>query len=465
MTEGAFILGFADAFYGSGSRPDMDRGLPWGALVGKPTKARISKQMSGYLMLYAAVQIRAAQGPEARWYECYDKESKTYINTVALLGPVAPYMLAADLLCRANLQGEEGKYGMFGELKLIAGSEEYRKNRHENWARMAKDPLVISMFGDGMFREYQKALFGTTFRTGIGLDMVQELEDDMRYAMNEPVEETFLAPGFNKAFARFMANYTNTFMVSMGEVRDVFSTINPDYELIHDTNSLTNSFDLYVAKSLRSWPISLEGKYLGLFQGPEGVELLATDATQREALRREGRDVTQVTGFGATERERIVDRELIRLDIPKFKAYPSFRKMPSLNRKANALYAEYTNKVIRPYLESAEYQNMPNTQESALEQRVMLEKLFLSMRTTVNDALAEMAASEYNRSDLTEKKQNTIESELLFLYKMKYDRFPDSKQRLAENMFKRQHGGRGPAASGQNALRDLTVLINLVRKL
>ena len=43
MGEGAFILGFADAFYGSGSRPDMDRGLPWGALVGKPDKGRINK--------------------------------------------------------------------------------------------------------------------------------------------------------------------------------------------------------------------------------------------------------------------------------------------------------------------------------------------------------------------------------------------------------------------------------------
>jgi len=43
MAEGAFILGFADAFYGSGSRPDMERGLPWGALVGKTTKGRINK--------------------------------------------------------------------------------------------------------------------------------------------------------------------------------------------------------------------------------------------------------------------------------------------------------------------------------------------------------------------------------------------------------------------------------------
>ena len=43
MAEGAFILGFADAFYGSGSRPDMERGLPWGALVGKPDKGRINK--------------------------------------------------------------------------------------------------------------------------------------------------------------------------------------------------------------------------------------------------------------------------------------------------------------------------------------------------------------------------------------------------------------------------------------
>ena len=43
MAEGAFILGFADAFVGSGSRPDMDRGLPWGALIGKPDKGRINK--------------------------------------------------------------------------------------------------------------------------------------------------------------------------------------------------------------------------------------------------------------------------------------------------------------------------------------------------------------------------------------------------------------------------------------
>ena len=43
MAEGAFILGFADAFYGSGSRPDMERGLPWGMLVGDPSKGRLNK--------------------------------------------------------------------------------------------------------------------------------------------------------------------------------------------------------------------------------------------------------------------------------------------------------------------------------------------------------------------------------------------------------------------------------------
>ena len=43
MVEGAFILGFADAFVGSGSRPDMERGLPWGALIGEPDKGRINK--------------------------------------------------------------------------------------------------------------------------------------------------------------------------------------------------------------------------------------------------------------------------------------------------------------------------------------------------------------------------------------------------------------------------------------
>ena len=43
MGEGAFILGFADAFVGSGGRPDMERGLPWGTLIGKPGTGRINK--------------------------------------------------------------------------------------------------------------------------------------------------------------------------------------------------------------------------------------------------------------------------------------------------------------------------------------------------------------------------------------------------------------------------------------
>ena len=45
MGEGAFILGFADAFVGKGSDPDMESGLPWGALIGQPTKGRINKPM------------------------------------------------------------------------------------------------------------------------------------------------------------------------------------------------------------------------------------------------------------------------------------------------------------------------------------------------------------------------------------------------------------------------------------
>jgi hypothetical protein len=43
MGEGAFILGFADAFVGSASDPDMDRGIGWGALIGKPGTGRINK--------------------------------------------------------------------------------------------------------------------------------------------------------------------------------------------------------------------------------------------------------------------------------------------------------------------------------------------------------------------------------------------------------------------------------------
>ena len=149
--------------------------------------------------------------------------------------------------------------------------------------------------------------------------------------------------------------WANTFLVGGGMIRDLYSAIDPQYEKIRDTNVFTNAGDIFIANAFKSLPISDEGKYLGIFKGPEGIELVATSPTQQNELRREGRDLTQFTGLGSQVVLPAIENELIRLGIPRYKAYKSYRRQPDLNRRANALYQEYTEKIIVPYIEGTEY--------------------------------------------------------------------------------------------------------------
>ena len=428
-----------------------------------PWKKAIAKNMTGSAILYGAIQLRAAQGPEARWWEVYDKETKKHTSALALYGPFAPYMLAADLILRSNIKEEEGKYGWF-DTPIVAGTKEYQEATHENWARVIKDPLTVNMFQDSMYREYAQAVLGTTFRTGIGLDFIKGLTNDIedaRFEEREEGEVKYLTPGVRKAIARFGGNWANTFMVVGGEIRDIFAMVDPQYEKIHDSRATTNAGDLFIMTSLRSLPISDKGKYFGLVQGPKGVELLATSPTQQGELRRIGRDVTQFTGLGATEIRNEVDRELVRLNLPRYKMYKRFNQ-PDLNRRANALYQEYTQKYIVPYLNSAEYTSFPNTAKGARQQRKYLTQIFSQMRSQVSDVLLDRVATAYNRADDTAENFEKIQNEILFLLRLKFNAQGTDAKNIAVDHFKVTYG-RPPTQTGRQGVQDQLTLIQMAR--
>ena len=432
-------------------------------LVGGVNKKAISKQLTGTALLYGAIQLRAAQGPEARWWEVYNKDTKKHTNALALYGPIAPYMLAADLILRSNTKEEKGKYKWTGA-PIVAGTKEYQAKTHEDWARVVKDPLTSNVFKDGMGHDYLKAFLGTTFRTGVGLDFVKGLNDDIRDAMFQETEEggiNYWTPGVQKAIAKFGGNWANTFMVVGGEIRDIYSSIDPQYEKIRDTNAVANGADLFIATSLRSLPISDKGKYLGLVQGPEGVELVATSPTQQGELRRLDRDITQFTGLGATEIRTEVDKELARLAIPRFKMYPRYRQ-PDLNRRANALYQQYTQEQIVPYLHSDEYTSFPNTADGAREQRRYLQTLFSRMKSRVKTVLFDQTVREYNRIDIASDRFEKIQNEVLFLLKMTFDEQSDDAKNIAVDAFKNRYG-RPPQFTGQQGVQDQLTLIEMAR--
>ena len=424
------------------------------------SKEAISKNMSGMAIFYGAIQLRAAQGPEARWWEFYDKETKEHKNAIALYGPFAPYMLAADLVLRSNMNKEGGRWAM-GTVPIIAGSEAYQTEANEKWARVIKDPIVSDMFKDGMFREYAKAVFGTTFRTGIGLDFVKELQTEIQTSRMLELEENEAAMNAGmKAVAKFGGMYANTFLVGGGMIRDLYSSIDPQYEKIRDTNAVTNAGDIFIANSLKSLPISDAGKYMGLFKGPEGIELVATSPTQQEELRREGRDLTQFTGLGSQVVLPEIENELIRLDLPRYKEYKSYRRQPDLNRRANAIYQKYTAEVIVPYINGREYNSLNNDPR---RQKVVLRGLFSDMRARVSELLLQETSREYNRFFDQPEKADKVQDELIFLLRAKLDRLGKDASTLAIDAFKAAEGV-PPRVEGRGAITDMLKLIEYARR-
>ena len=430
---------------------------------------KIGKQLTGTALLYGAIQLRAAQGPEARWYEMFNKETKQFSDAMPLYGPFAPFMLAADIILRAMGFGtEEKKDGTYGikNTPLIAGTKQYRTEITSDWKRIINDPAYEQMFNEPFFRDFLKATFGTTFRTGIGLDFMKDFEDDMREATIKRGEggdiqfrDTVFNDATKRATARFLGNWANTFMVAGGEIRDFYSMVDPQYEKIRDPNVITNGFwATLAAQSLRSLPISDEGNYLGLIQGPEGIETLAMSPARREELRREGRDVTQLTGLGAQQIRSDVERELNRLDIPLYKAYKSFRAMPSLNQKSKELYQQYTVNTLSKVLFSAEY---TTKKDNALEQRLLFNKALSNMRIKVRDDLFSISAANYRRNPTDKKAQE----EVIFLLNMKFDA-SNSKdiRRLTRQTFKSRYG-RSASTTGEQGVKDMQTLISMATTL
>ena len=109
-------------------------------LFNNPARDVFSKQMTGVGMLSAAYMWRVQQGPEAEWFEI-KKNEDDYFNGKAVYGPMAPFMVAADMIYRMQT-----------------------KTMPMNW---------MQYYG----RATAEATLGSTFRTGFGLAAIDKLFD------------------------------------------------------------------------------------------------------------------------------------------------------------------------------------------------------------------------------------------------------------------------------------------------
>ena len=418
MYTHAPVIGLADVPFRAGKG--------WSKLA----KERAAKQLTGTGMLYGAIQLRAQQGADAKWWEWYDEETREYENALAFYGPFAPYMFAADLILRSNLRDET-----VGGVPLVIG-EQTRKN----WARVADSPIMQTTLEEksDTLSQFLKATFGSTFRTGTGLEMIEGLKTDL--------ETSFIGRdanygGFKRTIATFGGNYLNTFAVGMGEVRDIYGLVDPKYRVIQNPEAEINPLDLFIAKAARSLPISQEGEYFGLIKGSGGIRLGSRPArspTSRQLLTRERSGRKQLTGRGTVRTKDIVQKALDFHKIPSYRAFPKLKE-PELDAMAKDLYNEYTDEVLVPLLAGAEYRNQPETVRGGYSQKIMLNKAMTLGRKGVYDHLLRTVGLKHERmvkdgsKDVEDIKK--AENQLTFLFKLKFSELNSDQQRIGKDEY------------------------------
>tara|TARA_R110002020_G_scaffold79124_2_gene198547 strand:+ start:5709 stop:9092 length:3384 start_codon:yes stop_codon:yes gene_type:complete len=427
MYTHAPIIGLADVPF---------RAAKMGANKGFLLKQRVAKQLTGMGMLYGAIQLRAQQGPDAKWWEWYDKDTGQYENALAFYGPFAAYMFAADLILRSNFRNQKVQEltGLpSGDVPLVIG-EQTRKN----WARVADDGITQAFFTDESDTKAQflKAIFGSTFRTGTGLDMVEALARDTATNIGD---KDF--SGFKRTIAKFGGNYVNTFGVGLGEIRDIYGLVDDRYKVIRDPEAMVNHMDLFIATATRSMPISDEGYLFGLVKGPEGIAKPARSATIPGELTREGSGRKQLTGRGTKRAKDVIQRALDTHRIPRYRAFPKI-KNPELNDIAKDIYNEYSEKRLMPILASSSYRDVPETPEGGRIQKLRLLNILDLTKTQVHDEvinrvgrnLRDLQASSPEATEQIEK----LEGQLEYMFKLQFSSFSGTIRRQAELAFEKK---------------------------
>lgn len=193
------LIGFTDAIV-KGSKARAREQLP--------------KQLAGASALSMAYAWRVQQGPEAEWYEI-NKGDGNYINGKAIYGPLAPFMVAADILYRTKMLG----------LGKDTGAEV-----PQDWGKYYSKALL-------------EATLGSTFRTGLGLAGIEALY------------ETGISNTTAKDIAEWAGNTLGRFTIPTGVLKDFYGQFDPQSRMIPATRTGEEDyFDIVARAATRNMP-------------------------------------------------------------------------------------------------------------------------------------------------------------------------------------------------------------------
>ena len=437
----------------------LDPALFGRAFVGKQRsqgeiRKRVAEQLTGLTMLYGAIQLRAMQGPEARWWQTYNKDTGEYENAMAYYGPFAPWMLMADMLVRNSFSDIIGsRTAPVAAADMTIPFTKHPLIANETHRKQWEDIFDESFASKSRFQEFLKGSVGSQFRAGFGGDILDSFIEDINntgyfeqeYETDEEGNYTgTLYEKYSKTLgtsvATYVGNLFNSFLVPFGEVRDVMAIYEPKkYETIMSTDSV-NPFGELIKVGLRSLPITSEGRYFNLITA-KGIAQLAPDFIESKAdvmtakpLLVSTSDVKGDTatrrmaaarhfefpypfgkgGLGPPRTKNIFEKELDKLRIAKYEIFPEIPRDAQLTRMLQLYYQDLVRKQVMPYIATRQYQDM-----SMKEKRDALVKFINAQRGNILDKLTSLLKEEKRTTSLPAALDN-IEQRMLHVQYLRW---------------------------------------------
>ena len=424
---------------------------------------RIANQLTGTAMLYGAIQLRAAQGPNSKWYEMYNEDTGEYMQAMAFYGPFAIYMLAADIILKSNEFGDS-------DINLV---------NPKQWEDTAKSYMAERLLEKDTFGDFLKAVAGPQFKTGMGSDFIRGLYDgvtDYNVATEaldptDPNYESQVEKANRKVedkFAETLGNIAATFLVPLGAARDVMAGFDPeDYQGMKSTDSISPA-DTFIKKALRALPIDREGRYVGLFNAKEGARFVpfsgegsiaqepitATKRPDAPPAQREKGVRRQFTGLGSPYEKNVLEEELERQGLKAYKLFPRIPQSSELTRSIRKYYQERVAGEIIPYINSSKYKDIPQ-REKGVRLEAFIRESVESPLSTVQERLLYKLQDLEKGTDEYEKTEENLSEALQIEFKKGKDIF----QINSIELFRNQNDNRNP---NFNDIRDmLELLMNL----
>ena len=455
---------------------------------------RVAQNVTGMGMLYGAIQLRAQQGPHAKWWEMYDEDEDRYKNALAFYGPFAPWMLLADIIVRstfrdATLSGkkiEAATAAISSVTKVVGIGDVTIPDVRKKWQDVETKGFIEEFWKEERFIEFIRAAFGSQFKAGLGADFIAGFMDrmaransDLETGMGKQFEQldaemqTKKNEKYLKSFTRtlereaglFLGNLFNSFTVSGGMAKDILATLDPkEWADVKQTDSVS-PIEAGIRKSLRSMPINSEGKYFGLFsskdavngmfkldEGTEAQDVIVPTDFPGEKLIRERGVARQLTGLSDVGRKNAVEKELAVRNLEAWKLFPVIRDDTELNTVLKKFYQLVTKESIFPAVIDPRYKNLsPDEKPEALKR--IIRKALPNPLKAVEEILArQMETASFK--DLPEEEQERIDN--LHLRAMQHLWNAEGTDKIFKlNQWKKDNKGQSPDLDNKRHLKAL----------